>query len=79
MFSSAVHFSLRSQSLRDLSDHFEYHPEAPQGYDATTACYQVEEVPLQAMPEDPKSFLDNQWQVHGLYDCHHTFFAPVRL
>ena len=63
----------------DLSNQFEYHPEAPRGHDATEACYQVEEVPLQAMPEDPKSFLDNQWQVHGLCYCHPTFFAPVRL
>ena len=79
VFSSAVHFSLRSQSLGDVSDHLEYHPEAPRGHDATTACCQVEEVPLQATLEDPQSFLDNQWQVYGLCYCHHTFFAPVRL
>ena len=49
-----------------LSNHLEYHPEAPRGHGATTAWYQVEEVPLQATPEDPQSFLDNQGQVHGL-------------
>ena len=62
--SSAVDLSLWFQLLlRDVSNLLEYHPEAPWRHDATTACHQVEEVPLQATPEGPKSFPDNQWQV----------------
>ena len=62
-WSSAVEFSLRSQSPRHVWNLLEYHPEAPQWNDAITACYQVEEVPLRAAPEGPKSFLDIQCQV----------------
>ena len=36
------------------------------------------EVPLQAMPEGLRSFLDNQWQVGELCYDQDTFVAPVR-
>ena len=63
--SSAIDFNFRSQWPRDVSNHLEYHPEAPRGHDATTSWNQVETVLLQATPEGPKSFLDNQWQVRS--------------
>ena len=76
---SAVDFSFRSQILpSDVSDHLEYHPEASQGKDATTTWDRVEEVPLQAAPEGPKSFLDVSYgPVRGQCCCWHTFAAPV--
>ena len=77
--SSAADFSHWSQFLRDLSNHLEYHPEVSREYDATTAWNWVEEVPLQATPEGPRSCLDNQWQIRELCCCQHTFVAPVRL
>ena len=79
MCSSAVDLSLRLQSLRDVPNHLEYHPEAPRRYDATTACDQVEEVRPQAAPEVSKSFLENQWLVRELCYYQHTFVAPVPL
>ena len=45
---------------QDVSNHLEYHLEAPRGRDATTAWNQVEQGLLRAMPEGPKFFLDNQ-------------------
>ena len=48
------------------SNHLEYHPEASRGYNATTACVEEEEVPLQANPGGPKSFLDNQRRVREI-------------
>ena len=75
--SSAVDFSLWSQSPRDVPNHLEYHPEAPRGHDATTTWNQVKEVHFQATPEGPKSFLDNQLQACEICCCQHTFVAPV--
>lgn len=60
------------------SDRLECHPEAPRAHNAITACVQVE-VPLQAMPAGPKSFLDNQRQAGELRYCQNTFFAPAPL
>ena len=61
------------------SNHLEYHPEASRGHSAIIACVQVEEAPLQAMPEGPKFFQDDQWQVNEECHCQHTFVAPVPL
>ena len=75
VFSSAVDFSLRSQLPRDVSNHLEYHPEAPRRCDATTACNQVEKAPLRAAPEGPKYFLDNQYN-YRFVNC---LAASIRL
>ena len=63
-FDCAVLLSILVSDLnlawQDVSNHLEYHPEAPRGRDATTAWNQVEQVPLRATPEGPKFFMDNQ-------------------
>jgi 2-C-methyl-D-erythritol 4-phosphate cytidylyltransferase len=59
------------------SNLLEYHLEASRAHNATTASVQVEEVPLQAMPEGLKSFLDNQCQVRKLCGRQHMFVAPI--
>jgi len=59
--SSAVVLVLDINRLGPDPNLLECHPEASRGHNATTACVQVEEVPLQATPEGPKSF----WNISG--------------